>query len=45
MGSVTKAKAEVSELTEIKLTDDMFTPSTDMKRAADNHIFKTAPAR
>jgi hypothetical protein len=45
MGNVTKAKAEVSELTEIKLTDDMFTPSTDMKRAADNHIFKPAPAR
>jgi hypothetical protein len=45
MGSITKAKAEVSELTEIKVADDMFTPSADMKGAADNHTFKPAPAK
>ena len=45
MGSVTKAKAEVSELTEIKLTDDMFTPSTDMARATDMHTSKVTTAR
>ena len=40
IGSLTKAEAEVSELTEIKLVDDLFTPSTDMKKAADIHTLK-----
>jgi hypothetical protein len=45
VGGLKRAEAEVSELAEIRLTDDLFSPSTDMSRATDMHIFKVTTAR
>jgi hypothetical protein len=45
IGSVPQAQAEVSELTETKLADDIFTPSTDMAKTTDMHTFKVTTAK
>ena len=36
-GKLKTTELQVSELTEIQLTDNLFTPSVDMKRVTDMH--------
>jgi hypothetical protein len=39
-GKLKTSDVEVTELTEIPLTDSLFTPSVDMKRATDMHTLR-----
>jgi hypothetical protein len=44
-GKLKTAVSEVVDLTEISLTEDLFTPSVDMKKATDMHTLKVNSAR
>ena len=44
-GKLKTSEAEVTELTEIPMTDSLLTPSADMEKVTDMHTFKVTTAR